>query len=65
MPQVEDMCLDIKFHRTQVEVDDLEEEMNVDRCVKCRKWFYLNADGLCDVCLKTSEQVVESGSESC
>ena len=64
MPPIEDVCLGTKVHRVRVE-DDLDEEMNVDRCVKCNRWFYLDVDGLCDVCLKTSDQVVQSGSESC
>ncbi len=66
MPPIEDVCLGTRIHRLRVhEEEDLEEELNVDRCVKCRKWFFLNANGECDECLKTSDQVVQSGSESC
>jgi len=64
MPPIEDACLGTKVHRIRVE-DDLDEELNVDRCVECHGWNYLNADGLCDECLKTSHEVVQSGSESC
>ena len=61
---VEDGCWDTKVRRSRGE-EDIEEEMNVDRCVKCRKWSHLNANGKCDVCLKTSDEVVQLGSESC
>ncbi len=65
---VADGCWDTKVRRLRGEDydgEDIEEEMNVDRCVKCRKWFILNANGECDKCLKTSDQVVQLGSESC
>lgn len=58
---VEDGCWDVKVSRLRGEDDDEEDELNVDQCVKCRSWEYLNADGMCDTCLKTNEQVVESG----
>lgn len=62
---VADGCWDTKVRRLRGEDEDFEEEMNVDRCVKCKRWFHLNANGECDVCLKTSDEVVQSGSESC